>query len=303
MFDPAFREGQRERQDVVSTKWLVERLGRPDIALVDASVGKNLGNDGAWLSDRAAFEAGHIPGARFADLVSKFSEPEGRFAFTRPTASQFAAAAGAIGLTNRQHIVVYDNTRGIWAARLWWLFKAFDHDMVSVLDGGLKAWLADSGPLERGPSVFQPTDFVASERPGFFVDQDEVLAIVEGRAAGLLVCALRAEVFSGTERRYSRPGHIPSSVNFSYVELLGPDNRLLPDSASRNALAPLIASDERIILYCGGGVTAAGTAFVLTLLGARNISIYDGSLSEWSAHPCLPMSAGFDPKLEASRSA
>jgi thiosulfate/3-mercaptopyruvate sulfurtransferase len=303
MSDSAFRKGQRESQDVVSTKWLVERLGRPDIALVDASVGKKLGNDGAWLSDRAAFEGRHISSARFADLVSDFSEPEGRFAFTRPTAPRFASAAGAVGLTNRQHIVVYDNNTGIWASRLWWLFKAFGHDDVSVLDGGLKAWLAESRPLERGPSAFQSTDFVASERPGFFVDQDEVLAIVEGRARGRLVCVLRAGVFAGTERKYSRPGHIPSSVNFPYVEVLGPDNRLLPNSALRNALAPLLASDERIILYCGGGVTAAGTALVLTLLGARNVSIYDGSLSEWSADPALPMVAASAHKIEASRSA
>jgi 3-mercaptopyruvate sulfurtransferase SseA len=99
MCDPAFREGPDERQELVSTEWLAERLGRPDIALVDASVGKGLGNDGAWLSDRAAFEAGHIPGARFADLVSDFSDPEERFAFTRPTAARLASAAGAIGLT------------------------------------------------------------------------------------------------------------------------------------------------------------------------------------------------------------
>jgi thiosulfate/3-mercaptopyruvate sulfurtransferase len=265
--------------------------------------GKQLGNDEVWLSDRAAFEAGHIPGSRFADLVSGFSDPEGRFAFMRPTATRFASAAGAIGLTNRQHIVVYDNSTAIWAARLWWLFKAFGHDKVSVLDGGLKAWLADSGPLERGPRDFRSTDFAASERPGFFVDQDEVLAIVEGRAKGRLVCVLRSEVFAGVEQRYSRPGHIPSSVNFPYVDLRDPDNRLLPDSALRNALAPLIADDERIILYCGGGVTAAGTALVLTLLGARNVSIYDGSLSEWSTDPGLPMIAGSDPQLEASRSA
>jgi thiosulfate/3-mercaptopyruvate sulfurtransferase len=109
-------------------------------------------------------------------------------------------------------------------------------------------------------------------------------------------------VFSGAEQRYSRPGHIPSSANFSYVDLLGPDNRLLPDGALRKALASLIASDERIILYCGGGVTAAGTALVLTLLGARNVSIYDGSLSEWSANSGLPMVSISDPKIGASRS-
>ena len=303
MSEPAFFEHAHRRQDLVSTKRLVERLGRPDIAVVDVSVSKRLENDDIWLSDRAAFEAGHIPGARFADLVSDFSDLEERFAFTRPTASRLASAAGAIGLTNTQEIIVYDNSSGIWAARLWWLFKAFGHDNVSVLDGGLTAWLAESGPVERGPSTFEPTHFAASERPGFFVDRDEVLAIVEGRATGRLVCVLRPSVFAGAEQRYSRPGHIPSSVNLPYVELLGPDNRLLPESALRNALAPLVAGDERVILYCGGGVTAAGTALVLTLLGAGNISVYDGSLSEWSADLSLPMVADFDPSLKPSRSA
>jgi thiosulfate/3-mercaptopyruvate sulfurtransferase len=303
MSGSASLEGYREHQDVVSTHWLAERLGRPAIAVVDASVSKRLGNDDAWVSDGAAFEAGHIPGARFADLVSDFSDPRGRFAFTRPTAARFAAAAGAIGLTNRQQIVVYDNSTGIWAARLWWLFRAFGHKKVSVLDGGLTAWRAEGGAIERGPSVFERTDFVANERPGFFVDKDEILAIVEGRARGRLVCVLRPEVFAGTEQGYGRPGHIPSSNNLPYIELLGPDNRLLPDRALRNGLAPLLEAGERVVLYCGGGVTAAGTALVLTLLGARNISVYDGSLSEWSADPSLPMALGSDPDRTASRSA
>jgi thiosulfate/3-mercaptopyruvate sulfurtransferase len=302
MFDSGFRESMGERPDLISTFWLAEHLGRPDIALVDASVVRTLGNDGAWLSDRAAYETRRIRGARFADLVSDFSDPEGPFAFTRPAAARFAFAAGAIGLTDKQHIIVYDNTTGIWAARLWWLLKAFGHDTVSVLDGGLKAWFADSGPVERGRGAIQPTDFAVSERSGFFVDQDEVLSVVEGRAKGHLVCVLRAEVFSGAEQRYSRPGHIPSSVNFPYVDLLRPDNRLLPDSALRKALAPLIASDERIILYCGGGVTAAGTALVLPLLGARNVSIYDGSLSEWSANSRLPMVVASDLRIGVSTS-
>ena len=129
-----------------------------------------------------------------------------------------------------------------------------------MLDGGLTAWRAESGPLEQGPSALEPTDFAATERPGFFVDQSEVLAIVEGRARGRLVCVLRPEVFAGTEQRYSRPGHIPLSVNLPYVELLGPDDRFLPERALRKALAPLFSGDERLILYCGGAVTAAGTA-------------------------------------------
>jgi thiosulfate/3-mercaptopyruvate sulfurtransferase len=300
MPDSAYREGARERRNLISTKWLLERLGSQDIAIVDASV---VNKDDLWVSDRASFEAAHIPGARFADLISDFSDPNEPFAFTRPSAARFAAAAQAIGLTSRLPIVVYDNGTGIWAARLWWLFKAFGHDSVSVLDGGLTSWRAEGKPLERGPSANAPTAFVANERPGFFVDKGEVLAIVEGRARGLLVCVLRPPVFAGTEQRYSRPGHILSSVNLPYIDLLGPDNRLLPESALRNALAPLLEAGERVILYCGGGVTAAGTALILTLLGARDISIYDGSLSEWSADSSLPMAIGSDPNLEASASA
>jgi thiosulfate/3-mercaptopyruvate sulfurtransferase len=110
MSDSGFFRGSHKRRDLVSTKWLLERLGRPDIAIVDASVSKI--ND-IWLCDHAAFEAEHVPGARFADLVSDFSDPEGPFAFTRPTAARLASAAGGIGLTNRHEIVVYDNTTGI----------------------------------------------------------------------------------------------------------------------------------------------------------------------------------------------
>jgi thiosulfate/3-mercaptopyruvate sulfurtransferase len=298
-----FRDGFRERLDLVSTPWLGARLEHPDIAIVDASVVKELSKGDLWVSDRAAFEAGHIPGARFADLVSDFSDVEEAFAFTRPTAARLAAAAQTIGLTNRQRIVVYDNSTGIWAARLWWLFRAFGHDEVSVLDGGLTAWRAEGRPLEQGSGAVETRDFAANERPGFFVDRSEVLAIVEGRAKGRLVCVLRPQVFAGTEQRYSRRGHIPSSINLPYLDLLGPDNCLLPESALRNALAPLLVAGERVILYCGGGVTAAGTALVLTLLGARDISIYDGSLSEWSADSSLPMAIGSDPNLEASASA
>jgi thiosulfate/3-mercaptopyruvate sulfurtransferase len=202
MSHSGFFRGAHKRQDLVSTKQLLERLGRPDIAVVDASVSKI---DDIWPSDRAAFESGHTTGARFADLVSDFSDPQAPFAFTRPTAARLASAAGTIGLTNRREIVVYDNTTGIWAARLWWLFKAFGHDKAAVLDGGLTAWRAESGPLEQGPSALEPTDFAGTEPPGFFVDQNEVLAIVEGRARGRLVCVLRPQVFSGAEQRYGRP--------------------------------------------------------------------------------------------------
>ncbi len=287
-------EQKGHEQPLISAAWLSRRLGDPGLVVVDASVLKSVAGGGSkWRSGHCAFEtAGHIPGARFADQIADFSDTDAPFAFTRPPAARFAAAAAAIGLSAGDTIVAYDSATGIWAARLWWLLRAMGHDRVAVLDGGLNAWVAGGRPLERGAGAVHPAVFTARERPGRFVDAAEVLAIVEGRAAGRLVCVLRPPVFSGAEQRYARPGHIPGSLNLPHQDLLGPDNRFLPIDELRKRLSSLIASRERIVLYCGGGVTAAGTALALTLLGVRDIAIYEGSLSEWSADPALPMVAG-----------
>jgi thiosulfate/3-mercaptopyruvate sulfurtransferase len=278
---------------VVSTDWLATHLADAALVVIDASVEKaaTAANSSVWKSGRSSFEHnGHIPGARFADLGADFSDPTAPFAFTRPQAVQFAEAAGRLGLSGRERIVVYDDATGIWAARLWWLFRSFGHDDIAVLDGGLKAWSSANLPLEHGPAaVVARSEFPVRPRKGFFVDKDEVRAIVEGRTPGVLVCVLRPPVFAGTEQTYARPGHIPGSINLPFGELLDADNRFLPADALRRQLAPLIESKERVVAYCGGGITAAGTALALSIFGADNVTVYDGSLSEWSADPTLPM--------------
>jgi thiosulfate/3-mercaptopyruvate sulfurtransferase len=294
----ASEQCERQRNGVaalVSTAWLTERLEDPDLVVVDASVLKSDGHLGGriWRSGRTAFETeGHIPHARFGDLITEFSDLYAPFAFTRPDRIRFAVAAGKIGISKRSRVVVYDNTNGIWAARLWWLLRAFGHDRAAVLDGGLKAWVAEDRPIAHGAASARMAVFTARERPDFFADTSDVLAVVEGRAPGLLACVLRRAVFTGAELRYSRPGHIPGSLNSPYEDLLGPDNRLLPIDALRKRLAPLIEPKGRIVLYCGGGITAAGTALVLTHLGMRDIAVYDGSLAEWTADPALPLALG-----------
>ncbi|MQT11085.1 sulfurtransferase, partial [Segnochrobactrum spirostomi] len=284
---------------IVSTEVLARELARTDrrtdLVVLDATIGKRIGEDGAAVrhETRAQFEdSGHIPGALYADLLHDFSDPSAPFEFTRPPAEAFETAARALGIGSASRIVVYDSADGIWAARLWWLFRAFGHDAVQVLDGGLTKWRAEGRPLAFGPASALPGDtvFEAHPRAGFFVDLDDVRAIVEGRAAGRLVCVLRPPVFDGRERVYARSGHIPGSLSRPYRDLIEPEtNALRSLAALRAALGDLSAEPERLILYCGGGITAAGTALALTLLGARDIAIYDGSLSEWSADPSLPM--------------
>jgi thiosulfate/3-mercaptopyruvate sulfurtransferase len=284
---------ERSLPPLVSAEWLATRLDHPDLVVVEASVTKMVQPDGSysWEAARCAFaEEGHIPGARFADLVAAFSDPAAPFPFTRPSAAAFAAAATTIGLSNQQQIVVYDRATGVWAARLWWLLRAYGHDAVAVLDGGLQSWVAAGGTLAFGPVVAGSGSFTAHYRPYYFVDTPEVLAVVEGRAPGILVCALRRSVFRGKEQVYARTGHIPGSYNLPYVEQLDPaTNRLVAVASLRARFAPVFTWGERIITYCGGGITAAGTALALTLAGASNIAVYDGSLSAWSADNTLPM--------------
>jgi thiosulfate/3-mercaptopyruvate sulfurtransferase len=283
---------------LVSVAWLADERRAADLIVIDASVAtiRSPGGPTERYPARGAFEnEGHIPGARFADLVSDFSEPAAPFPFTRPGASRLEAAAGALGVSNHSRIVVYDRFNGIWAARLWWLFKAFGHDAVAVLDGGLAAWAAAGQPLARGAASPRSAEFRASARDGYFVDQADVIAAMESRSQDRLVCALRGAVFRGEEAPYGRAGHIPGSLSIPFADLVEPGANIL---RSRETLcsrfAPVLADDRRIILYCGGGIAAAGSALALALLGVDRVAIYDGSLSEWAADPSLPMRVGPD---------
>ncbi len=285
---------------LVSTDWLARRLGIPGLIVVDASVAKIAPAEGvharAYRPAAAEFEiAGHISGARYADLLHDFSDSGAEFAFTRPNHRQLERAAGALGLSPDSQIVVYDRQNGIWAARLWWLLRAGGHEDVAVLDGGLAKWVAEGRPVAFGTVLVKLTTYRARPRDGYFVDMADVVAIVEGRARGRLACVLRPAVFSGEERSYARAGHIPRSVSVPYVDLLdGRTNGLLSADGLRARLETPIGSDERVILYCGGGITAAGTALALATLGVTNVAIYDGSLAEWSADASLPMEVGLD---------
>jgi thiosulfate/3-mercaptopyruvate sulfurtransferase len=278
----------------VSTQWLADHLGSDSIVILDATVLQAPGPDGSpsWLSgiDQHLI-GGHVPGAVFADLLEAFSEPTGPYAFTRPSAARFEAAAASVGVDNQTVVVVYDAAVGQWASRVWWLFRAFGYDNVAVLDGGLAKWKAEDRPIDFG--YVEPRSgaaFAATEHPEFWVEKTDIQSILDGTVEGTLICALPPKEFAGEAGQRPRLGHIPGSVNVPAGRLVSREtNALLPLEVLRTTFADVVDDPSRIITYCGGGIAAASDALALALLGRTDVAIYDGSLNEWAADADAPL--------------
>jgi len=277
---------------LVSTQWLADHLGADDLLVIDATVLPSVQPNGrpGYLSGHEQYIIdGHIPGAVFADLIEVFSDPTGGYPFTRPTTQQFEDAAGSVGVSNETTVVVYDNVVGQWASRLWWLFRACGYDNVAVLDGGLLKWRSEERETDIGHVEPVAATFTATERPELWVDKAFVESVVAGDAEAALVCALPPAEFSGEAGHRARLGHIPGSVSAPAGRLVDRQtNAYLSEDALRSAFAPVL-SQERIVTYCAGGIAAASDALALTLLGHRNVAIYDASLNEWAADTDLPL--------------
>lgn len=263
---------------LVDAAWL--RAHRDEVLVLDASITRGTGPDGraAHLDGSPVFAEGHLPGALFADVVGAFSARDARFPLTRPSTAELAAATRELGIDADTEIVVYDSLSGAWAARIWWLLCTAGHAHVRVLDGGRAAWVAAGGALETGP-VLPPGGgtWVPAPREDAWVDVAGVQRIVAGEAAGTLVCALREPDFAA--------GHIPGSRPSPYNDLLDAGGLLVPGRAAA-ASAELPGP---LVLYCGGGINAAGLALALAEQGRDDVALYDGSLTEWRADPTRPV--------------
>ncbi|MFF2494643.1 sulfurtransferase [Agromyces sp. NPDC058064] len=292
MTTPVPRNPLEPPDDLVSPEWLAEHLHDERLVVVDATVlGVETPAGFRWVSglDDHLIE-GHVPGAVFADLIDEFSEPGPR-TFTRPSPERLARALRSLGIDDRTAVVVYDTSIGHWAARFWWLLRSAGFANVAVLDGGLAAWRAEGRELETGFRAPRRADEpTLVTRAGYWADGDEVRRIVAGEANGVLVCALPPADFRGESGRRARAGHIPGSVNVPVGSVLAPETRrsLTGDELAARLAPATGAGAAPIIVYCGAGIAAAGTAFALRRAG-HPAAVYDGSLEEWLADPEAPL--------------
>jgi thiosulfate/3-mercaptopyruvate sulfurtransferase len=286
----------------ISVGELAEALADPNPpAVLDASLVLHPPqHDGDYRRDsgRPRWLAGHIPGSQHIDLATQFSDTTATLHYTHPEPQAIADELARLGIVEGRTVVVYDSTGTLFAARLWYLLRWIGVP-ARVLDGGYAAWEEAGEPVEIGetPGPDPVETWHAGTVRRAWVSKQELRERAPDDSRPL-VCGLPAGSFTGADpSRYSRRGRIPGSVNVSSRDLFARDGHvktrveliLAYDAAGIDVAE---GSEEEVLLYCGGGISAAANALTLAAIGKKAVRIYDGSLEEWSADPSLPLELG-----------
>ena len=279
---------------LVSAEWLAEKLGSPLLRLFDCRF--ELSSPGYG---RESYAEEHIPTAVFADLERDLSAPRtsssGRHPLPAP--DRFAAKLRNWGVSEDSQVVVYDDSAGMYAARLWWMLRWLGHERVAVLDGGLRRWRQLDLPLQELAERPRPGNFMARQRPAMLAHIDEVASVATDNSLRLLD-ARAPERFRGEmETLDPIAGHVPGARNHPFMNSVDDDARFLPVERLRYMLDASLdgATSERTITMCGSGVTACHLLLAMEHADLPGAKLYVGSWSEWSRNPDRPIATGRDP--------
>ena len=243
-----------------------------------------------------AYAAGHIPGARYAhldnDLCSPVTPASGRHPLPYPQV--LAEKLGRWGIDKTSQVVVYDDTFGAMAARLWWLLRWLGHEAVALLDGGFPKWQREGRPVTPELPMIQATQFHPTINNAMWVDAGYVEQMRE-RKDGVLIDARADERFRGDVEPLDKvAGHIPGAINVPYEDNLDFSGEFMSDEALRelylaalNSIAP-----DQVVQMCGSGVTACHNILAMEHAGLAGSKLYAGSWSEWITDSSRPVAKG-----------
>jgi thiosulfate/3-mercaptopyruvate sulfurtransferase len=242
---------------------------------------------------RAAYNAGHLPGALFADMESQLSgakyDEHGVFRGRHPLPEQQALldTLRSWGINNDSQVIAIDAHGGMYAARLWFLLRWVGHEAVAVLDGGMQAWEALGKSLET--TLPDPVPGTITLRPALVDTVDASQVLVHGN----IVDARAPDRFRG-ENETMDPvgGHIPGAKNRFFKDNLAADGRFKNAKQLRAELAPVVGDAASAVMQCGSGVTACHNLLALEVAGLPGAKLYPGSWSEWVADPARPVATG-----------
>ncbi|HQS98746.1 MAG: sulfurtransferase [Hydrogenophilales bacterium 16-64-46] len=245
---------------------------------------------------RRVYAEGHIPGARYAHLDDDLSSPKsattGRHPL--PDLASFCAKLGAWGITPDTQVVVYDDSFGSMAVRLWWLLRGLGHTKVALLDGNFPKWTREKRPVDIAEPVVSPVVYPVPTNVDWGLDAAAVEAIRLSPAHKLIDARPDMRFTGELEKVDPVAGHIPGAVNWVYEENLDLDGTYLPAEELRENYTQLLAgvAPENVVHTCGSGVTACHNVLAMEIAGLAGSRLYPGSWSEWITDPARPVATG-----------
>ena len=274
--------------ELVETNWLKENLNNPEVKIIDGSWYM----PGSGLNATEIFKKKHIPNSIFIDL-EEISDQNSDLPHMMPTENNFSKKISSYGIKNDDQLIIYD-AHGIFsAARIWFVFKAFGHKKVSILNGGFPAWIDSGGKISDQINNLEPTNYQAKLNNSLIVSYKEIFNNLS-KNKYQIIDARSPERFSGLAEE-SRPGmksgHIPNSKNLYFNDLIDPNTKKFIEKEEIEKLINNQGIDlsKDTVCSCGSGVTACILKFALELLGKnQNIRIYDGSWSDWGTREDSP---------------
>lgn len=284
---------------LVSTQWLHDHLDDDGLRILDVTA--MLTSDLTNIAKEKCYDEGHIPGATLFDVASgqgRLSRKDADLPWTWPTPDEFQTTMEEFGISNHHRVVIVARTprEGIdsgtmWCTRAWWTLHHFGVE-CAILEGGLEKWESEGRMLTTDPpGAFPPAQFTVD--PAWqrgCASKEDVLKAIDAQDT-CLIDALPEASFNGSSAGYGpRKGHIAGAINRPYRDLIVGETAAFrtPDELT-NRLHDLLG-EQRVMTYCGGAIAATVNAFAFKLLGHPDVSVYDGSLMEWSRDESLPMS-------------
>jgi thiosulfate/3-mercaptopyruvate sulfurtransferase len=285
---------------LVETDWLAVNLNESNLRIFDCGARPAPNPDEVQRkkyplkpkSGRALYEKEHIPGANHIDVPCDLSDENSELPLMMPPVEQMAEVLAAVGISDNSHVVLYSSTSPMWATRVWWMLRSVGFENVSILNGGIEKWVSEGRPVSNVVSPYASGKLTVVQKSELFVDKKYIRKAIDNDTI-TLVHALTPSVYDGSNDSliFGRRGRIPGSINIPSELLYDPDTGVyLPHPALCTVFEEVgCRTNNKIIIYCGGGINATLDAFALTLIGYENIAVYDGSMCEWGNDHSLPI--------------
>ena len=264
---------------LVSTEWLDEN--KEKVKILDASWHLPNANRNSFEE----FKSKHIINSIFFD-IDKNSNQKTNLPHMLPSKEDWEIIVSDLGISNSDHIVVYDNSDVFSSCRVWYTFLYFGHDpkLISVLDGDFKKWINEERPISQKIINIEKSKYIAKENTSLVINKDQVNKNIVSKKFQL-IDARGEQRFLGLQtepRKELKSGNIKGSINLPFQKLLKEDRTFKKkDKLIEIFKTKKVSLEKEMVFTCGSGVTACVLGLANSIISGKKPVIYDGSWAEY----------------------